>query len=216
MDGARHAASLAAEPRRILSVSGIGTARAFRIATLLASAFVAAGCGDPAGPRYEIVLSLYEDSVWATRSATEVKVSLHVQISNQDTRPVYLTPCTHVLERAEGTSWRRIRVSPCPTGQIISLELGPGESTLLTLEYRAPLTDQIWPAVGAAGDYRAVIAMTTIPFNRSGLTPTLLSLSSRITPNFQIRERTVIVSRSWSRFIASAGSSSGRPPNHQN
>jgi hypothetical protein len=178
-----------------------------RVAALLAwSAFALAltGCGDPTGPRYEIVLSLYEDTVWATRSATEVKVSLHVQISNQDTRPVYITPCTHVLERDQGTSWQRIRVSPCPPGQLISLELAAGESTLLTLEYRAPLTGQMWPVVGAAGDYRAIITMTTIPFNRSGLTPTPLSLSSRTTPNFQIRERTVIVWTHSARLIASA------------
>ena len=178
-----------------------------RVAAVLAfSAFALAlaSCGDPTGPRYEIALSLYEDTVWATRSATEVKVSLHVQISNQDTRPVYITPCTHVLERAQGTSWERIRVSPCPLGQIISLELGAGESTLLTMEYRAPLTDQVWPAIGAAGDYRVIISMTTIPFNRSGLTPAPLSLSSRTTPNFQIHERTVIVSTHSARLIATA------------
>ena len=165
-------------------------------------AFVLTGCTDPTGPRYEIALSLYEDTVWATRSATEVKVSLHVQISNQDPRPVYVTPCAHVLERSQGTSWQVIRVSPCPSGQIISLELGPGESTLLTLEYRAPVTDQVWPVVGATGEYRAVISMTSIPFNTSGITPTLLGLSSRVTPNFQVRERTVVVSRTWSRSTA--------------
>ena len=175
-----------------------------RVATAFASgvlALVLASCGSPTGPSYEISLSLYEDSVWATRSATEVKVSLHVQISNQDARPVYLSPCMHVLERAQGSSWQRIRVSPCPVGQLISLELSPGESTLLTLEYRGPLTDQVWPVVGAAGEYRAVMSMTTIPFNRSGLSPTLLSLSSRATPRFQIRERTVIVSRESSLSI---------------
>lgn len=203
MDGARHATSLAAEPRRVLSVSSLISKGA--IATALASgvlALVLANCGNPTGPRYDIVLSLYEDSVWATRSATEVKVSLHVQISNQDARPVYLTPCLHVLERAQGSTWQRIRVTPCPVGRIISLELDPGASTLLTLEYRAPVTDQVWPVIGAAGEYRAVISMTTIPFNTSGLTPTLLSLSSRATPRFQLRERTVIVSRAGSRVSA--------------
>jgi len=178
---------------------------ACNVATVLGSGLLAvslAGCSDPTGPRYDISLSLYEDTVWATRSATEVRVSLHVQISNQDTRPVYLTPCAHVLERAEGTSWQGIRVSPCPSGRIISLELDPGESTLLTLEYRAPVTDQAWPVIGAAGEYRAVISMTSIPFNTSGITPTFLSFSSRVTPSFQIRERTVIVSRIWSRSTA--------------
>lgn len=168
-----------------------------RAATILVSgalALATVACGDVTGPRYEIALSLYEDTVWATRSVTEVKVSLHVQISNQDSRPVYVTPCTHVLERSQAASWQRIRVSPCPVGRIISLELSPGESTLLTLEYRAPVTDQVWPVVGAAGEYRAVISLTTIPFNTSGITPMLLSLSSRATPNFQIRERTILVS----------------------
>ena len=184
-----------------------------RITTLLLCGMFTlalAGCGDPTGPRYEIALSLYEDSVWATRSATEVRVSLHVQISNQDTRPVYLTPCAHVLERSEGTSWQRIRVSPCPLGRIISLELGPGESTLLTLDYRAPLTDQLWPVVGAAGEYRVVISMTTIPFNTSGITPMLLSFSTRATPTFQIRERTIIVSRPPSNSRPSLTAMSGR------
>ncbi|HEX6943991.1 MAG TPA: hypothetical protein VF128_13760 [Gemmatimonadaceae bacterium] len=178
-----------------ISLSRSATALASVVALLLVS------CDDPTGPRYDIAISLYEDSVWATRSATEVKVSLHVQISNQDARPVYLTPCLHILERAQGSSWQRIRVSPCPLGQIVSLELASGESTLLTLEYRAAVTDQVWPVVGAGGEYRAVISLTTIPFNRSGLTPALLSLSSRVTPRFQIRERTVIVSRESSRFI---------------
>lgn len=178
--------------------------RVAAVLALIVFVLALAGCGDPTGPRYDIALSLYEDTVWATRSATEVKLSLHVQISNQDTRPVYITPCTHVLERAQGTSWQRIRVSPCPPGQLVSLELASGESTLLTLEYRAPFTEQIWPVIGATGDYRAIISMTTIPFNRSGLTPTPLSLSSRTTPNFQVRERTVIVSTHSARLIATA------------
>jgi hypothetical protein len=205
MDGARHATSVAAESRRFLSVSSL-TPRC-RNAACFATGVMSLGlvsCGDPTGPRYEIALSLYEDSVWATRSATDVRVSLHVQISNQDSRPVYVTPCMHVLERSQGTSWQRIHVSPCPPGRIISLELGPGESTILTLDYRAPLTEQVWPVVGAAGEYRAIISMTTIPFNTSGLTPTLLSLSNRATPNFQVRERTVIVSRASMRFTPNA------------
>ena len=157
-------------------------------------AVMLAGCGAPTGPRYEIALALYEDTVWATRSATEVRVSLHIQISNRDSRPVYLTPCTHVLERLQGTSWERIWVSPCPPGQVISLELSPGESTLLALDERAPLTDESWPVVDASGEYRVVLAMTSIPFNQSGVLPQLLSLSSRVTPTFPVRERTVIVS----------------------
>ena len=149
-------------------------------------------CTQPTLPTHDLDLELQADTIWISRSPNEVRMTVPVSVRNTDTRPLYVTPCGHVLQVSNDVEWRVVWSSPCAPGRLYSLELSPGESTLLTLETRVPIGSGLWPATATAGTYRAVLALTVVPLNIGGVSPTPVATASRITEPFPIRVRTIV------------------------
>jgi hypothetical protein len=140
-------------------------------------------------PEYRVELSIHEDTVFASRTATDLVITFHVLLRNQDSRPLYYdgNGCGHALQRREAPGWHAVWTPQC-TAAHYSTYLGPGESRLFTFDVRAPLTSTGWPIDGAEGDYRMVLWLTAVPQNSGGFGLQPLASASRTTPVFQIRE----------------------------
>ena len=149
-------------------------------------------CSSPTPPTYDVDLELQADTVWITRSPNEVRIGVPVVVRNQDERPLYLTPCGHVLQVENAGRWTTVWSSPCAPGSLYSLELSPGESTLLTLGTRSAIASNSWPATAEAGTYRAVLSLTAVPLNTGGIAPAPLAADARTTQPFSVRVRTVV------------------------
>ena len=150
------------------------------------------GCDNPTLPTHHLGLEIEADTVWISRSPNEVRITVPVLIRNQDDRPLYVTPCGHVLQVASGDRWTTVWSSPCTLGRLYSLELEPGKSTLLSLGTRVPIASANWPTNASPGTYRAVLSLTATPLNTGGIPPTSLAAESRTTRPFLVRVRTVV------------------------
>ena len=156
------------------------------------AAAMALGCRGPTPPRYDVGLELQVDSVWIYRSPNEVRITVPVLVRNQDDRPLYVTPCAHALQLASGERWTTVWASQCPPERFYSLELDPGESTVLSLGTRVSIESGSWPANATAGTYRAILHLTSLPANSGGAGPAIPAPSSRTTEPFSVRVRTVV------------------------
>lgn len=154
--------------------------------------FASWACSNPTLPTHELELELQADTVWISRSPNEVRITVPVTVRNTDARPLYVSPCGHVLQVANDARWTVVWSSPCTAGRLFSLELSPGESTLLTLETRVPIGSDVWPATAVGGTYRAILALTVVPLNIGGVTPTPVAPEARTTEPFPVRIRTVV------------------------
>lgn len=158
---------------------------------VLATTFAVTACGDPTGPVYAVEITL-TDSVEARRSPNEVNVVISIRLKNLDQRVLYYEGCGHSLQRREGSTWHPIALR-CGGPTPYSFALHQGESHLFTFRWSEPLPSQDWPAVGAAGEYRTVLWLTSVPRNSYGLPPNPLALSSRVSPVFSIREVVIVL-----------------------
>ena len=160
-------------------------------AVLLILVVFLASCGNPNAPEYDLVLSI-EDSVVARRSPDEVTFAVAVRVSNHDSRTVfYDQQCGHALQRREGTGWRTVFSPVCRPSQY-SMGIFPGESRLFDIRTRAAVTSATWPAVGAAGEYRVVLWLTSVPNNSYGFSPNPLGPRSRTSPTFSATEVVIV------------------------
>ena len=165
----------------------------FALRTTIVCVGVSVGaCSNPAFPTHAVELELQTDTVWINRSPNEVRIAVPIVVRNRDSRPLYVTPCGHVLQVATDDQWIGVWSDGCPSGRLLSLELSPGESTLLTLGTRISVTSDAWPATASAGTYRAILALTVVPLNIGGVTPTPVATAARITAPFPVRVRTIV------------------------
>jgi hypothetical protein len=159
---------------------------------LLTATLGVVACEGPTAPAYAVEIAL-TDSVEARRSANEVNVVISVRLKNFDARVLYYEAgCGHALQRREGSTWRLIAIR-CGGPPPNSIALDKGESHLFTFRWNEPLPSQDWPAVGAAGEYRVVLWLSSVPRNSYGFPPNPLALSSRVTPVFSIKEVVVVL-----------------------
>ena len=142
-------------------------------------------------PVFAVEITL-TDSVFARRSANEVNVVIPVQLKNLDARILYYEECGHALQRREGSSWRAIQL-PCGRTTPYSFALSGGESHLFTIRWREPLPSTDWPAVDAAGEYRLILWLTSVPRNSYGFAPEPLAPASRTSPTFSVKEIVVVL-----------------------
>jgi hypothetical protein len=166
--------------------------RVLSVALLSAVLLVVSGCRESTGPEYAMELSI-TDSVVARRSQNDVSVLVQVRARNLDTRPVYYSQCGHALQRRDGNVWRAVQLEPCRNATQFSFEISVGASALFTLRGRASPTSSEWPATGAPGEYRVVLWLTASPNNTYGIPIRPLSLSSRVTPVFSVREIVIVL-----------------------
>jgi uncharacterized protein (DUF58 family) len=159
-------------------------------ALLLVVVSIPASCRNAAAPDYDLALSI-EDSVVAKRSPNEVNFSVHVRVSNDDSRSVFYEDCGHSIQRREGTEWRSVFARPCLPASY-SIGLSPGESRVFDLVAREPVTSTFWPATGAAGEYRVVLWLTATPRNAYGFSVQPLATSSRVSPTFSAKEVVIV------------------------
>lgn len=165
----------------------------FAVRAMILGAGVSVGaCSNPTFPTHAVELELQTDTVWINRSPNEVRIAVPIVVRNRDSRPLYVTPCGHVLQRAIDDQWEGVWSDGCPFGRLFSLELSPGESTLLTLGTRLSVTSEAWPATATPGMYRAILALTAVPLNIGGVTPTPVATAARITAPFPVRVRTIV------------------------
>jgi hypothetical protein len=152
-----------------------------------AIASFAAACGMPTAPEYAVEISL-TDSVVARRGTGEVNLVIPVKLKNLDARPLYYEQCGHALQRRVGSTWQLVPLPACRSATTYSFELGPGASYQFTFRVKVSLPSEEWPAVGAAGEYRVVLWLTSVFRNSYGIPPQPLAASSRTSPVFSIRE----------------------------
>jgi hypothetical protein len=158
--------------------------RAIVLASWIAA--VAAACEMPTGPEYAVEISL-ADSVVARFGPGEVNLIIPVRLKNLDDRTVFYEFCGHALQRREGSGWRFMPLPQCQTSGS-SFALSKGESYQFTFRIKASLPSEEWPAVGAAGEYRVILWLTSVPRNTSGIPPQPLAPSSRTSPTFSVTE----------------------------
>lgn len=112
-----------------------------------------------------------EDTAWIRRSPNEVRLAIHVTVRNEDTRSLYVTPCSHRLQRSASSGWYTVWATPCFPGRLYSLALVPGEATVITIEAHTGVDSSAWPATAEPGLYRVILALTTVPLNVGGHCP---------------------------------------------
>ena len=150
-------------------------------------AIMLAACGGPTAPIYAVEIAI-TDSVEARRSENEVNVIIPVKLKNLDARALYYEQCGHALLRRNGAQWEQVPLPPCTSSAAYSFALNQGESYQFTFRIRATMPYDQWPAVGANGEYRMVLWLTSVPRNSGGIPPQPLALASRVSPTFSITE----------------------------
>ena len=161
------------------------------VALAFSIAILGSACGMPTGPVYTVEISL-ADSVVARRGSGEVNVVIPVKLKNLDSRPLYYEEgCGHALQRRDGANWRLVQLPGCQRTVVYSVEIDEGESYQFTFRVRVALPSNAWPAVGAAGEYRMILWLTSVPRNSFGIPPNPLAAASRTSPAFSIREEVV-------------------------
>jgi hypothetical protein len=169
---------------------GSGLATRHVVAAL---AFCASACQNPAQPEpFSVHLEITADTVWIQRSSNEVRFLVPVTVRNEDGRSLFVTPCAHTVQMETSSGWQSVWSSPCSPGRLYSLELSPGESTLLSLLMRSGAQTSDWPATAKAGTYRVVLALTSVPLNVGGIVPKSLSAADRTTVPFHVFARTIV------------------------
>jgi hypothetical protein len=154
-------------------------------------ALVTAACGMTTGPEYAVEISI-ADSVVARRGPGEMNLTIPIKLKNLDSRLLfYEEGCGHALQRRDGSSWRLVQLPPCVRQSPYSVSLDPGQSYQFTFRVRVSLPSDLWPAVGAGGEYRMILWLTSTPSNLYGFPPRPLAVSSRISPTFSIREEEI-------------------------
>ena len=156
------------------------------------SAMILTGCSGPTAPVYDVEISI-TDSVEARRSQNEVNVVIPVKLKNLDGRILYYEECGHALLRRDGTDWRLVPLPPCQRSTPYSIGLNEGESYQFTFRIRMTLPSNEWPAVGATGEYRVVLWLTSVPRNRAGIPPQPVAAPSRTSPTFSITEVVIVL-----------------------
>ena len=156
------------------------------------SAIVITACGGPTAPVYAVEISI-ADSVEARRSPNEVNVVIPVKVKNLDSRVLYYEECGHVLQRREGRDWQLVQLPPCQPSTPYSIALYVGESYQFTFRIRVNLPSTEWPAVGASGEYRVILWLTSVPRNLGGIPPQPLAAPSRTSPTFSITEVVIVL-----------------------
>lgn len=154
-------------------------------------AAILVSCDTPTGPEFAVEISI-ADSVVARRGPAEVNLVIPVKLVNLDNRPLYYDECSgHALQRREGSTWRVVQLPPCQRTTRYSVGLDPGHSYQFTFRVKVQLPSDEWPAVGATGEYRMVLWLTSVPQNSYGIPPKVLAASSRTSPPFSISEEIV-------------------------
>ena len=137
---------------------------------LVVFAGLASACQNPVEPpSFNVGLEISADTVWIQRSPNEVRFLVPVTIRNEDSRSLFVTPCAHTVQQQTADGWQPVWSSPCAPGRLFSLELSPGESTLLTLLMRASIQSSDWPASAKAGTYRSRDSCRAVPRHNRGL-----------------------------------------------
>jgi hypothetical protein len=160
------------------------------IVLLFGIARFAAACGTPTAPEYTVEISV-SDSVVARRGPGEVNLVIPIKLRNLDARPLYYEECGHALQRRVGSSWQLVPFSLCRGTTPYSIELDTGASYQFTFRVKLSLPSDEWPAVGAPGEYRVVLWLTSVFRNSYGIPPQPLAASSRTSPVFSIREEVI-------------------------
>ena len=158
----------------------------------LAAWLLWSGCSSPTAPRFDTELEVQAETVWVNRSPNEVRILVPIIVRNQVRRSLYVTPCGHALQLETSSRWVTVWFSPCQLGTLYSLELSPGESTILMLSARTAIASESWPNGAVAGVYRAVLSLTSVPLNMGGIMPTPVAPNSRTTQPFPVRVRTIV------------------------
>ena len=160
---------------------------------LVVFAGLASACQNPVEPpSFNVGLEISADTVWIQRSPNEVRFLVPVTIRNEDSRSLFVTPCAHTVQQQTADGWQPVWSSPCAPGRLFSLELSPGESTLLTLLMRASIQSSDWPASAKAGTYRVILALTSVPLNVGGVLPTPVASEDRTSVPFPVFVRTIV------------------------
>lgn len=143
-----------------------GPSARLRLAGLLVCGAALGACADSIRPEsFTVAMVVDEDTAWIRRSPNEVRLAIHVTVRNEDTRSLYVTPCSHRLQRSASSGWYTVWATPCFPGRLYSLALVPGEATVITIEAHTGVDSSAWPATGEPGLYRVILALTTVPLN---------------------------------------------------